>query len=383
MPSPALTSRPLRRSTVLALCGLTGVACPGLDAVADAASRSPVAVTITDTGCEPATLEVPEGATTFQIRNASRRAVEWEILQGVMVVDERENIIPGFVQKLTTKLAPGEYAMTCGLLSNPKGVLKVAASGAAPATPSAMDLVGPIAEYKVYVSHEVDALVTATEGFAAAVKAGRLEEAQHLYAPARRHYERIEPIAELFSDLDSSIDARADDFEKKEEDPTWTGFHRVEKALFADHTTQGLGPVADQLVSDTQELRKRIAGLTIPPKAMVGGAAELIEEVAATKISGEEDRYSHTDLWDFQANVDGAQKIVTLLRPLLERRDPALLGRIDANFAKVDQTLSKYRDGDGYKSYDTLTPADRNALKGPVTVLAEDLAKLRGTLGID
>ena len=55
---------------------------------------------------------------------------------------------------------------------------------------------------------------------------------------------------------------------------------------------------------------------------MVGGAAGLIEEVAASKISGEEDRYSHTDLWDFQANVEGSQKIVDLLRPQLQKANP-------------------------------------------------------------
>ncbi len=214
-------------------------------------------------------------------------------------------------------------------------------------------------------------------------RTGTLCPSEKLYAPARQHYERIEPIAELFNDLDSSIDARADDFEKKEEDPTWTGFHRMEKALFADKTTDGLAPLADKLLADVKTLQTRLATLPIPPKAMVGGAADLIEEVASTKISGEEDRYSHSDLWDFQANLDGAQKIVNLLRPLLQPRKPDLLARIDANFAKVDHTLAKYRGKDGFQSYEKVTPADRNALKGPITVLAEDLSQLRGVLGID
>jgi len=356
---------------------------PTPDASAQATAAVPIAVTVTDKGCDPMLLEVSEGRTTFQIRNASRRALEWEILDGVMVVDERENIIPGFVQTMTTKLGPGEYAMTCGLRSNPKGVLKVAATGAPPNEPTAMELVGPIAEYKVYVTKEVDALITATRAFAAAVKAGKLADAQRLYAPARRHYERIEPIAELFSDLDGSIDARADDFEKKEQDATWTGFHRIEKALWVDKSTKGMAPIADGLVKDTEDLRKKISTLTIAPKDMVGGAGDLIEEVASKKISGEEDRYSRTDLWDFQANVDGSQKIFELLRPLLLRRDKALVARVTENFGKVDATLAKYKQRDGFESYDKLSEADRNALKAAITVLAEDLAKLRGTLGVD
>ena len=116
---------------------------------------------------------------------------------------------------------------------------------------------------------------------------------------------------------------------------------------------------------------------------MVGGAAGLIEEVASSKISGEEDRYSRTDLWDFQANVDGAQKIVELLRPMVSQANPQLLAKIDGNFKKVDAILSKYRTKTGFESYEKLTSADRNALKGPITALAEDLSLLRGTLGLD
>jgi iron uptake system component EfeO len=357
---------------------------PDLAAAQDASQA--VSITITDKGCEPNTLSVPAGKTTFKIKNASRRAVEWEILDGVMVVEERENIIPGFVQSLTATLKVGQYQMTCGLLSNPKGVLNVtaAAPGTTAGEPAAPDLGAALADYKAYVAKEVGDLVEQTRRFAEAVKAGKLQEARDLYAPTRRHYERIEPVAELFSDLDKRMDARADDFEKKEDDPDFAGFHRIEKALFADNRTAGMAPVADQLVQDTQDLQKRLGGLTIEPNKMVGGAADLIEEVAATKISGEEDRYSRTDLWDFQANVDGAQKIFDLLRAPIAARNPELDARIRANFAKVDGLLAHYRGAEGqFQNYDKLSSPDRNALKGAITALAEDLAQLRGTLALD
>lgn len=348
------------------------------------AATDAVAVTVTDKGCEPATLRVPEGRVTFRIKNASRRAMEWEILKGVMVVAERENIVPGFVQSLSATLAPGEYAMTCGLLSNPRGSLVVrAAATAAPFKPTALDLVGPIAEYKVYVLSEVAALVADTRTFVAAIQAGDLARARALYAPTRVHYERIEPVAELFSDLDTAIDVRADDFEKKEQDPAFGGFHRIEMLLFRDHDVAAARPWAAKLTTDVAELETRVKTLTIPPKNMVGGAAGLIEEVAASKLSGEEDRYSHTDLFDFQGNVDGAQKIYTLLRPLVTRARPELATRIEANFAKVDALLGKYRTKEGFLTYDHLTEADRTALKGPITTLAEDLSELRGALGVD
>ncbi|PKU26356.1 iron uptake system protein EfeO [Telmatospirillum siberiense] len=247
-----------------------------------------------------------------------------------------------------------------------------------------MDLVQPLADYKVYVSAEVKKLVAETRKFTAAVKAGDLKTAQALYSPTRAHYERVEPVAELFDDLDKSIDSRADDHEGKEEDPDFKGFHRIEYGLFAKKSTAGLAPFADKLNADVAELQGRLKELAFPPEKVVGGAAALIEEVASTKISGEEDRYSGTDLSDFRANVDGAQKIVALLHPLTVKADKPLSDKIDANLAAVDKVLGKYalKDG-GFQSYDKLNPADRAALQGPITTLAEDLSKLRGTFGLD
>jgi iron uptake system component EfeO len=349
------------------------------------AEAMPVSVTVTDKGCEPHSLTVTEGKLKFAIKNASQRPLEWEILDGVMVVEERENIFPGFTQTLSATLSPGAYLMTCGLLNNPKGTLVVeaAAAGAATAPVSALDLAGPLAEYKLYVLREVDALVADTQTFVAAIKANDLAKAQALYAPTRIHYERIEPVAELFDDLDKAIDVRADDFEKKEEDPGFIGFHKIEKYLFIDKSTAAAQPVADKLIADVHELHNRIENLTIPAGKMVGGAADLIEEVAATKITGEEDRYSHTDLWDFQANIDGSQKIYALLRPLTAKRNPAFVRRVDDNFKQVDAILAKYRSGDGFQSYDKVQESDRKAMKGPITTLAEDLSTLRGQLGLE
>jgi iron uptake system component EfeO len=282
-------------------------------------------------------------------------------------------------EKVMSNLRKAGMGVALGL-----GGFCLVATASASGTVSPMELVQPIADYKLYVAGEVTVLVAETEKFAAAVKAGDLATAQALYAPTRVHYERVEPIAELFSDLDGSVDSRADDHDQKEQDPGFTGFHRIEYGLFTEKKkTAGLAPFADKLVADVRDLQGRIAGLTVPPDKMVGGAAALIEEVAATKISGEEDRYSHSDLWDFQANVDGAAKIVDLLRPLTDKADKPLQDKIDANIKTVNAVLAKYRRSDGsFETYDKLTEADRLALKGPVTELAEDLSKLRGTLGL-
>ncbi|MEH2453832.1 iron uptake system protein EfeO [Nostoc sp.] len=392
----------LKYSTIICLIALTAAACESNKSADTSTNNSPeakvasdtstknspeTALTVTDKGCEPNQLTLASGENNFVLTNKSSQPLEWEILSGVKVIEEKENIAPGFVQKLKTNLEPGEYDMACGLRSNPKGKISVKAgvgNSQAKGTVDQGQLVGAIAEYKVYVTKETDQLVADNKTFTDAVSAGDVARATKLYAPTHAHWERAEPIAELFSDLDKTMDSRADDFAKKEADPQFTGYHRIEKALFQDKTTKGMKPFAEKLQKDGLELQKRIATLTIEPKNMVGGAAGLIEEVAATKISGEEDRYSHTDLWDFSANVDGSQKIVELLRPVIQKANPDLLARVDSNFTKVNQKLAKYKTPDGgFATYDKVSEADKKDMKTAIAALSEDLSQLRGTLGVN
>jgi len=259
-----------------------------------------------------------------------------------------------------------------------------AVSAPAMAQDVSLDLVRPLADYKIYVAENTAQLVEDVQAFVDAIHADDVALAQSLFAPTRTSYERVEPIAELFSDLDVSIDARADDYELAEQDPAFTGFHRIEYGLWVNESTEGLDEYADRLLADVIELDSRINALTFPPEVVVGGAAVLMEEVAATKISGEEDRYSHTDLWDFDANFEGARVIFDLMRPLVEEDDPEFVAAVEANFEAVDAVLVQYQTEDGgYVSYEELTDADRNVLSARVNTLAEDLATLRGRLGLD
>ncbi|MCU1727458.1 iron uptake system protein EfeO [Pseudomonas sp. 7P_10.2_Bac1] len=273
------------------------------------------------------------------------------------------------------KKTPLALFIALGLLHTPLSVF---------AANAPLDLVQPVSDYKIYVTEEIDTLVTETQKFTDAIKKGDLDTAKKLYAPTRVHYESIEPIAELFSDIDASVDSRVDDHEKGVTAEDFTGFHRIEYTLFSENTTKGLDALADKLNADVKDLQTRVADLTFPPEKVVGGAADLMEEVAATKISGEEDRYSHTDLYDFQGNVDGAKKIFDLFRPQIAANDKAFAEKVDKNFATVDKILAKYKTKDGgFETYDKVKENDRKALVGPVNTLAEDLSTLRGKLGLD
>jgi iron uptake system component EfeO len=239
-----------------------------------------------------------------------------------------------------------------------------------------------LAAYETYVAGEVDNLLVTTKTFTDAVRAGNVELAKASFAPSRVSWERIEPIAGLIEDIDVAVDARVDDYENVD-DPEWTGWHKLEHLLWEKSTTEGGGPLADKLDTDLASLDSQLADLEITPLAMTKGAGELIEEVSQGKITGEEDRYSHTDLWDFAANVDGSRKVVELLTPALEAADADLLADITKEFDDIDAGLAAYKEGEGYKSYDTLTDDDKKSLQADLAALSEHLSQVPGTLGLE
>jgi iron uptake system component EfeO len=238
-----------------------------------------------------------------------------------------------------------------------------------------------VEDYDAYVTGEIDQLIADTTVFTDAVRAGDLAAAKAAYAPSRVSWERIEPIAGLVEAIDGAVDARVDDFES-EQDPAFTGWHRIEYILWEQDTTAGAAEFADQLDEDLATLKSDIQDVEITPLAVTQGSAELIEEVSGGKITGEEDRYSHTDLWDFAANVEGSEKAFTLMKPAIEEADAALAADIESDFSDIDAALAKYEEGDGYASYEQLTDADKDEMKATLASLSENLSEVPGVLGL-
>jgi iron uptake system component EfeO len=236
--------------------------------------------------------------------------------------------------------------------------------------------------YKTWVIAEVEALVADTRRFTDAVRAGNLREAKGQFAPSRVRWERIEPIAGLVEEIDGKVDARVDDFEGVD-DPTFTGWHRIEYHLWELGSTKGTKGFADQLDADIATLNRQIKTLEFPPAAVALGPAELIEEVSQGKITGEEDRYSRTDLWDFDANVDGSRKLFELLTPALRAKDAALVDEITAGFDDVQSSLSEYSlTGGGFRPYPALVAGDKQRMQAQLAALSEKLSRIPGVLGL-
>ncbi len=248
-------------------------------------------------------------------------------------------------------------------------------------------------DYKGYAVGQANELVRVVKVLTDAVRTGDLKAAQDAYAPSRRPWERIEPIAGLVEDADGKTDSRVDDFANVD-DPRFTGWHRLEYLLFEKNTTEGGAPFADELDKDIAALRDRLPSLEVKPIDVANGAAELIEEVSEGKLTGEEDRYAKTDLWDFDANLQGSQVAIDKLSGPLEKADAALLGKISGGFSQIFDTMRPLRQGDGWVLFCpensefpsprcpsvTVQPPVVDALKAQLAGLSENLSQVAGVL---
>ncbi len=341
-----------------------------------AASRT-AKVTITAEKCRTDQPEYAAGGITFTVSNTDATAVtEVEVLDGQRIVGEKENLPPGFSGSFSINLAPGTYTLYCPGAQSEKVPLTVTGdAAAAPVSDTSTLLEQGSADYADYVEQQTGLLVDQVRSLAAALKGTDLAAAQARYAEARRYYERIEPVAESFQGLDPAIDARADDVPISR----LTGFHRIEYGLFQARSLAGLGPIGDRLLADCTRLRTLTDGLDYQPAQLANGAVELLDEVSRSKVTGEEERYSHIDLLDFQANVEGSQQAFADLAPALARIDPALTGTVRSGFTAVLAELDRYRDAgqpSRFVRYPALSKAAVTRLAQAVQAVAEPLSRV-------
>ncbi|MCU1514881.1 MAG: conserved secreted lipoprotein [Microbacteriaceae bacterium] len=380
------------------LLALTG--CVPNSPVASGSSGSATKLTVTSSAadCAVSAATAPSGTVNFTVTNSTDDVTEFYVLaeDGLRIVAEVENVTPGAPRTLTAQLQPGDYFTTCkpGMVGTGVGRTAFTVTGGTIAVSGTeqAQLKTAAANYVAYVKDQVAQLVPATQQFLTAYLAGDTGRAQALYAPTRAYYERIEPVAESFGDLDPEIDFREADVEAGKE---WTGWHRIEKDLWPPATVDNKGTVyvpltaaerqafADKLTANTQQLFDSVhaADYTVTADAISNGAIGLLDEVASGKITGEEEIWSHTDLWDFQANLEGARVAYEGVRGIVVDKDAALVKKIDGQFDSLEKQLAAYGTlSTGFTYYNELTKAQVKSLADGVNALSEPLSKLTASL---
>ncbi|MFP5389307.1 MAG: iron uptake system protein EfeO [Thermoleophilia bacterium] len=361
---------PVRVSLAALVVGLVALLVAGCGSSEAPPGSKKLFFELTDAGCVPNSTSAPAGPIVFEVENAGTTAVtEIEVMEGNAILGEKENLSDGLSGSFSLTLDKGEYTIYCPGGSDERGALTVSGTTSAA---SGANSASVVAGYRDYLERNTAELMNGTRAFVAALLAGETARAKALYAGARIPYERIEPVAEQFGELDPRIDARENDVPAAE----FAGFHRLEKALWVE---EGRHPsetkaVARKLLSDITELKYQVRTLYLLPLQVINGANELLSEVSASKITGEEERYSHTDLVDFEANLEGAEAAFDAVEPLVE--DPELVEEAENGFEHVQAALKPYRRGDGFVLYTALTKADTRKLAQEIDALAEKLSQV-------
>ena len=405
-------THPVRLSTVrttLVLAAVASLALSGCVRNDDGSAEGAIAVSSSADACEVGTQEAPSGTVAFDVENTGDQVSEFYLLadDGLRIVGEVENIAPGSSRTLTLQAQPGTYYTVCkpGMVGEGVGKAEFTVTGEAVEVSAdeqeAIDTA--VQNYTSYTKTQVAELVSGVKDLTDAYRSGDDDAARRLFPVARINYERIEPTAEQFGELDPKIDYRKPGAEA--EGLEFTGFHRIEMDLWLDEARKnypdedlepldekGRAEIADQLVDDVQDLYDEVHGddFVLTVDAITNGAIGLLDEVAAPdgKLPGEEDEFSHTDLYDFYANVEGAEVAYENVRDVAAGKGAEgeeLVQELDDQFAAMKELLHTYGDYDeGFVSYDTVSQKQRNELGAQLNALSEPLSRLTFTvLGVD
>ncbi|MDL9938478.1 iron uptake system protein EfeO [Gordonia sp. ABSL1-1] len=368
-------------------------------------SEGAISVTSTESACDLDSTDAQTGQVDFAVTNNGNKVTEFYVYgNNNRVLGEVENIGPGVTGNLTVEIVePGTYTVACkpGMVGTGiRSELKVSGD-AKDKTEVPADVNAAKKAYIEYVRNQLNTLVSQTTVFVDNIKSGNLDAARSQFGLARTPYERIEPVAESFADLDPRIDMRWDDTEGGTQ--PFTGFHRLERFLWPPQpneigdaegqitpddaanaktadTKAAIDKVADELLADVIKLRDEVARPTFDfeTRSFVQGPQALVDEIAATKVTGEEDRYSHTDLWDIAANLDGSETAIATMQPIIAKKNQALMDKITQQFTEARNAVNAFREGDGYVSYTKVTPEQRRDLSNKIDALSATLSQVPG-----
>ena len=372
----------MRKSTVLLTTFALAATLSACQEKGASAGTDIITVAANDTACELSATTATTGVTTFKITNSGSKVNEFYVYAaGDRIVGEVENIGAGLTREFKVELnEPGTFTTACkpGMIGDGiRAAFTVTGEKKAGTTSDAKVAAG-VAAYKKYVAGKADEFYAKTQEFVTAVKAKDVAKAKALYPEARLPWEEIEPVAETFGDLDPMIDGRED---VTADGMKFTGYHRLERDLWVTGLQPDSDAIADKLLADVKTLRDKAQDPDISGVSVTNGAKALLDEVATGKITGEEERYSHTDLWDFYGNLEGTRNAIDVMRPVLAERDPALLASTDKNLTALRNELLKYRNADGtFKLYTQLTDAEIKALSQKLDVASGDVSKLSAVI---
>ncbi|MEV4450726.1 iron uptake transporter permease EfeU [Streptomyces mirabilis] len=354
------------------------------------ASGTPV-VEVSAADCGKGFTAPKPGRQTFQVRNTGSRTSEIYLIDPVSnaVYGEVEGIAPGTTRALIATVGTGSYAWRCvpnGGKAVTSAAVRVSAGGGsvqAVLPVSEKDLAAPLAAYRTYVDQGLADLQTKTRTLQSDLDADKLDQARKDWLPAHTRYASLGAAYGTFADFDAKINGRTAGLAGGVDDPAFTGFHRIEYGLWHGQSAATLAPYAKRLAADVDALRKDFPKQDFDPADLPLRAHEILENTLHRELSGNADYGSGTELATTEANLDGTRELLTLLRPLIDKRNAKVIPAVDTWMRRTEQLVLAQRAEDGtWTPLDKLSDTDRQRLDGSVGQLLEELAPIPDLLEI-
>jgi iron uptake system component EfeO len=395
--APALATA---AALTLSGCGSHSDTATSATATSSAGGVNTVNVTMTNDGggdgkdiCKLDTSSVAAGPVTFKVTNTNAPGItELELIKDQRIVGEKENLAPGLDPvSFTATLDGGAYKVYCpGAGSEYVDFTVTGQAAAVPSGTVQTIMADGTKSYAAYVVDQVNQLNAGVKALDAAVQAGNVQQAKVEYTKARPFYERSESNVDGFVLPGFAVDDNAGNLDylidMRESTPVdakvgWKGFHAIERDLYQGNAiTPATKAFSTELVGNVGKLVGIVGPLQYKPEDLANGAADLIEEVQNTKITGEEEAFSHIDLVDFAGNVEGAQQAYAALRPGLQKIDANLVAQLDQQFQAVLTALDGYRDPTAPGGYRVWTPQLRATDAPKLTAVIQPLHESLSTV---
>ena len=355
-------------------------------------TRIPTSVTVNNLSCADGWLPPHSGQREIPVINAGSSVVDVTLLgsNNLLIYGEVEAMAPGTTRTMTAVIPPGRFRLGCTYSENATVYSPiVTVSGAAvhdahPYRQVTYSQIAPlVTKYRAEVSAGLAVLATDTDRLRALADTGQLDQAKQAWLIAHLDYARLGAAYDTFGNFNDEIDGRPNGLPLGVADPSWTGFLRLEYALWQNQPAATVASVADQLDIYVHQLVLAFAEQTTPLNDLSLRTHEILENTLQFELTGETDQGSHTGLATAEANVQGTEMILGVIAPLLERGEPALLADLRSELYQLAALLNAYQLPDGsWTPVQSLTQAQREQLDGAIGNYLETVSPVPDLLEI-
>ncbi|WP_308012038.1 EfeM/EfeO family lipoprotein [Actinacidiphila acidipaludis] len=339
------------------------------------------AIDVSTGGCGRGWGHPHAGTQVFDLHNSGSAASEVYLSdpKSGKLYGELEGLAPGTTRQMLVDLGSGTYAFKC-LPEDTDAVTGPSVTvpghqpqGAATLPVTQHDLIPPTLAYQQWIGARMGDLARGTGTLKADIDRGDLAAAKRDWLSAHLVYERMGAAYGTFGDADGAINGTAARTPGAVDDASFAGFHRVEYGLWHGQPAAALKAPAAELDKNVGALRDGWSQARMDPAEMGLRAHEIIENTEQFELTGRTDYGSGTNLATARANLDGTREILSLLRPLLTPRDPAL-PRLDSAVERLQHDLDAAGHGDAWTPLDRLGRAQREQINADTGDLLEQLA---------